>query len=360
MFLTIIAFIFVLGILVLVHELGHFLAAKAFGVKVEEFAFGFPPRIFSWKRGETNYSLNAIPIGGYVKMLGELEHSKDKRAFENQAPWKRLIISLAGVTMNFLLAWLALWICFSVGTYPVATDPNSLPGQKIYDSPIVVAVADAGIAKSADIKAGDELVSGSAAGATTVFQTGDDIGSFTRAHAGQEVSLIIDRGKDSLEKTVTLSNDSAAPLGISSTDNIKVKIPWYQAFYVSLRESVVTVKLMFELFGDMIKGIFMHEGVSGVGGPIKIFSMTGVAAQAGIISLTRFIAVLSLNLMILNILPFPALDGGRSVFIIVEAIFRKRLVHEKIENIVHLIGFAILIVLMFLISYQDILDRIRK
>lgn len=355
MFITIIAFIFVLGLLVLVHEAGHFWAARIFKVKVEEFAFGFPPRLFSWKRGETKYSINAIPIGGYVKMLGELEKSKDPRAFENQAPWKRLVISLAGVLMNFALAWVLLSVCFASGTYPITSDIDNIPGEKIIKSPVVYEVLSDSAAGKSGIIRGDEIESIVYAGELFRIQKADDLIRFTSSHKGEIINITLKRENSELIKEVVLG-ENESPLGVSIVENMLVKVPWYQAPIVALRETVDTVKLMFQLFGEFFSGLFARGDTTGVGGPIQIFMVTGTAAKAGVVPLLQLTAILSLNLMIINAFPFPALDGGRAMFVLIETIFRRKIVKEQIENIIHTVGFAVLLLAIIAVSYKDIIS----
>jgi len=154
--LTIVAFIFAIGILITVHELGHFLAAKASKIKVEEFAIGFPPRIFSFKKKETNYTIGALPLGGYVKMLGEDSTSKDPRAFNNQTPGRRFFVSVAGVFMNFVLAWLLLSIGLSIGMTPMATPSDQVPGKRIKSQIFLAEIQKNSAADIAGLELGDD------------------------------------------------------------------------------------------------------------------------------------------------------------------------------------------------------------
>lgn len=358
---TILAFIIVLGVLVLVHEFGHFIAAKKLGVKVEEFAFGFPPRIYSLKRGETEYSINALPFGGYVKMLGELEHSKSPRAFENQKPWKRFLISIAGVIMNFILAWVILTIGFTAGMSPLATPASEIPGKIISSAIVVADVAKGSAAEGAGIKQGDILLRGVANGAEVDFKTVTDVSSFTKSHKGENVELVYKQEDKEISKTISLSPTSDAPLGIALGEDAIIKVPWYKAPYVSLRETWLVTTAIFDVLKGLVVNIFKHAQVSeGVGGPVAIYMYSGLAFRAGWLVFLRFIATLSINLGLINILPFPALDGGRLLFIILEKIRGKKVVREDVENLIHTIGFALLIVLLIAITYRDIVNYFFK
>lgn len=360
MILTIIIFLLVIGILILVHEFGHFIMAKKIGVKVEEFAIGFPPRIYSKKKGETEYSINAIPLGGYVKMLGELEHSKDKRAFENQTPGKRFVIAIAGVLMNVILAWVILTIGFAVGMSPVVSSPDSIPGKKLSSEIIIAGFEKDSPAEKSGLIAGDIILGASVNNNSVDFNSIKDLQSFSAEHKGEKVLIKYKRENTTAEKPVDeLSND--APLGVVIVEKAIVRVPWYKAPYVALHETYEIVKLTFSFFGDLVSKLFSTGKVEqGVGGPVAIYVYTGLAIKAGVMVLLQFVALLSINLAVINILPFPALDGGRLVFIVMEKLFRKRVVKEKIENIIHLVGYALLILLIVAITYRDVANLFQK
>jgi len=361
MILTIIIFLLVIGALVLVHEFGHFIMAKKVGVKVEEFAVGFPPRLYSKKKGETEYSINAIPLGGYVKMLGELEHSKDPRAFENQAPGKRFLIAIAGVVMNIVLAWFILTIGFAVGMSPLASPPSAIPG-KVISSEIVIA----GFEKDSPLeKAGLEpkdIILGAESNNNLVeFKSIKDLQSFSATHKGETIKIKYKRGDTVAEKEVTELATADAPLGVSIVESSIIRVPWYKAPYVALHETYALIKLTYEFFGSFLHKLFSTGQVEqGVGGPVQIYVLTGMAIKAGIMVLLQFVALLSINLAVINILPFPALDGGRLVFIVLEKIFRKKVVKEKVENTIHMVGYALLILLIIAITYRDVVNLFHK
>lgn len=354
MLLTVIAFVIVLGILVLAHEFGHFIAAKRAGVMVEEFSIGFPPRILSFKRGETRYSIGAIPLGGYVKMLGELEESKSPRAFENQTPGKRLIISVAGVVMNFLLAWVLFSFVFAIGATPLTIDPDKVPGEKISTKIVIFSVADNSSAKQAGIEPGDIILRGQQKDTTTIFNNAEDLSNYTKSHRGQEISIIVDHGGREVAKSVNLP-DQDAPLGVGLGEQSTVRVPWYKAPLVGLYETGQLIKMVFVFLGSLVYGIFARGEVSGdIGGPVAIYVYSGIFFRMGIIAFIQYIAALSVNLALVNFLPIPALDGGRILFILFEKIFGKKIVKEKVENIIHMIGYAILLILILLVTLKDI------
>lgn len=360
MILTIITFIIALGILILMHELGHFIAAKKTGVKVEEFAFGFPPRIWSKKRGETTYVINAIPIGGYVKMLGELEKSSDRRAFENQNRWRRFVISVAGVTANLILAWLILTLGFIIGMAPLVSSPDAIPGKKISTEVVIAEVIKDSPAEKAGFAQGAYISSATTKDGTINFTSISQFSSFTASHRGEKVVFNYKIDDQTYDKEVTLSKDKEASLGVLGIEHSIVRVPWYRAPYVALRETYKITELTVIFLKDFFVKLFSTGKVAeGVGGPVAIYVMTGAVVKIGIMAILQFIALLSINLALINILPFPALDGGRILFIILESIARKKIVKEKVEQIIHTIGFALLIVLIVLITYKDIANLFR-
>lgn len=357
MVLTIITFILVLGILIIFHELGHFIAAKRAGVLVEEFAFGFPPRIWSKKIGETRYVINAIPIGGYVKMLGELEKSEHKRAFENQSRFARFMISVAGVLANIILAWVILTIGFIAGMAPLVSSPDAIPGKKISTEIVVAEVVKDSPAEKAGVEQGGTISNATSPEGAVNFTSLNQFSKFTSTHRGETVTFDYKKGDVESKKEITLSKDQEASLGVLAIEHSIVKVPWYKAPYVALRETFKITELTFNFLKDFFIKLFSSGKVAeGVGGPVAIYVMTGAVVKIGFMAILQFIAILSVNLALINILPFPALDGGRILFIILETIARKKIIKEKVEQIIHTVGFALLILLIVLITYKDVVN----
>ncbi|MEI8061526.1 MAG: M50 family metallopeptidase [Candidatus Berkelbacteria bacterium] len=361
-FLTIIIFILILGLLVFVHEAGHFIAAKLSKIKVEEFAFGFPPKIWSIKKGETVYAINAIPIGGYVKMLGEAEESQSKRSFSKKSPGIRAAVSVAGVLMNVILAWLILTIGFAVGMSPLVSSPDSIPGKKLSSSIIVAGIDKNSVAENIGLQPGDNLISAISPGEqVTIFNGAVSVTNYTTSHEGRKIELVYKR--DNVEKLVdaTLPVDGSSPLGISMVDNSIVRTAWYFAPVVAFREIARIIGINFTFLKSFFAQLFTHGQVSKeVGGPVAIYVFTGMAVKAGAMVVLQFIAILSISLALINILPFPALDGGRLLFIILEKIFRKKIVNDNIENIIHMVGFALILLFAAAITYRDVINLIIK
>jgi len=360
--LTIILFIFIIGLLVFVHEAGHFVAAKIGKIKVEEFAFGFPPRLWSRKRGETRYAINAIPIGGYVKMLGETEESESPRSFSKKKPLTRGLVSVAGVIMNVVLAWLILTVGFAVGMSPLVSPAGSIPGKIISTSVIIANVESGSVAAKIGLQQGDEFLRGHGIGeGDTVFSNTTDLTNFTKSHSGKKVELIYKRNGRESVVTADLPANSDAPLGVAVIENSQVKTIWFMAPIVAFREVIRIIQVNFVFLGNFFRQFFSTGVVSKeVGGPVAIYVFTGMAIKAGAMVVAQFIAILSISLALINILPFPALDGGRLFFIILEKIFRRKIIRENVENIIHTIGFVLILLFAALVTYKDVVNFIIK
>jgi regulator of sigma E protease len=368
---TVLAFVAVLVVLVLVHELGHFIVAKRAGITVQEFGVGFPPRIGSVVWHGTRYSVNWIPLGGFVKMLGEDgEAEADKMrqrglsdaaidkamqgAFNRKPIWVRIVVLLAGVVMNFLLAALLFAVAISM---PVQQGRGPLK---------VVEVQAGSPAVGAGLRVGDEIVSADGRS----FPVSKDLTAYVRTRAGHVVRLGVLRAGQELALSVTpraLSDSDEAKgigaVGFSYEPNQFVEVP------SAVRGPIAAVGEGLAAAGDLALRIpgGLASAVAGLlglapdpgtaVGPIGIASETGRVLRAPLVSQLFFIGILSVNLAVLNVLPFPPLDGGRIAVVAVEAIRRRRLPAER-EALVYLTGFMVLIVLVILISIRDVANLI--
>lgn len=350
MFLTIIVFIAILGLLIFIHELGHFLIAKWAKIRVEEFAFGFPPRIASVKRGETRYAINLIPLGGYVKLYGEEEDSKDPRAYSSKPVWIRIGVVIFGVVMNFVLAIVLMTIGFMVGMTPLVSDPATLGGQKS-SQVMVVSVEDGSAAANAGIKQGD-IING--------YSSASDLQNFTHSNLGKTENFQVRQEGQTRDLAVTLGQNKEAPLGVGVVSITKVKQNFFQAIWTSIRETGAVIATIFVFLWDIIKSVFTTghagEAAEGATGPVGLFNFTSAAIKVGWIYVLQLVIILSINLGIINALPFPALDGGKILFLSLEGIFRKKVIRQEVENIIHLVGFGLLILLMIAITYRDVVN----
>jgi regulator of sigma E protease len=348
--LTIIVFIVILGLLIFVHEAGHFIAAKIAKVKVDEFAFGFPPRIVSYKRGETRYSINAIPLGGYVKLYGEEEEIKQPHSFFGRPVGWRIFIVTTGVLMNFILAIILMTIGFTIGMTPLVSDPTTMSGIKKSQVMIVYVEPNSAAAKIG-LAQGDIL---------NGFSSTTDLQQFTQAHIGQTVNLSVTQGNKTENLTTQLSSDKTAPLGVGIVSITTVKQNVLTAFWTSIKETGKVIAALFVFLWTIIKSVFTtgHAGpaAEGVVGPVGLFNFTSQALKIGWIYVLQLVALLSINLGIINILPFPALDGGKVLFLALEGIFKRKVVRQEVENIIHLVGFGLLIILILAITYRDIVN----
>lgn len=348
LFLTILAFIIILSFLFFTHEFGHFLAAKRAGVPVLEFGFGFPPRLFKWKKGETVYSINLIPFGAFVNILG-LDEPKNKTpaSYWNQSVWRRLLIAFGGILANFFWAWLILTI--SLWIYLVLPPKNFVLIQEIAkNSP----------ASTVGIQPGDILVKGDG----QLFKKAQDVVQFTKSHKSQEVTITIERFGKQTEKKIKLSDNTEAPLGVGMADaGLGEKVPFWQAPFTSFQILGQAIYATALFFGKTIGSIFVTAKVPAeITGPVGIWGFVAQFTAMGFLYLLRLLALLSLALGFTNLLPLPALDGGRIIFLLLEKLFGKKVVNPETENMIHGVGFMILIGLSILIAYKDILRLMGK
>jgi len=342
MVINIIIGVVVLSVIILAHELGHFITAKASGVRVEEFALGFPPRLFGVRRGETLYSLNAIPFGGFTKMAGE-EDPKAPRSLASKGIGTRLLVLSAGSLMNILLPLLLFSIAFMV------------PHNLVVGQVLVEEVAPNSPAAGAGIEPGDMLVS---LNEKPVHNLGD-LRRYTYLNLGKEVNLLIQHSDSATEEVQVIPRwqppEGQGAMGIMvSLENpttISQHEPFWKAIPMGTRECIET----FVLYKNGIISVIIGAAPAVVAGPVGIAQLTGEVARAGISPLLEFAALISLILGIFNLFPLPALDGGRIVFVLLEWARRGKRVSPRIEGLVHSIGFAMLIGLMLVITYQDII-----
>lgn len=406
--LTILVFIIILGILIFVHELGHFVMARRNGIKAEEFGFGFPPRaigiqflegekmekvaeseeidaviegerelivdkktevdvlyhkkkwrwIFGkrdtereWENKDqlnegTIYSLNWFPLGGFVKIKGEDgEHANEPDSFVSKSAWVRIKVLAAGVTMNFILAWLVVSLALTIGA------PQEVDNARGYAKDLKIQISEVNqgsLAEKMGIKVGDEILQ---------FKTVEDVQSFIGSNAGKEITLNIKRGNTLLDlKGVPQFDESVGRglLGVGLVQTAIVSYPWYQALVEGIIVTWRMVEMVFITFYEVIKGLIVGQHVAvEVAGPVGIVYFTKQVTELGFVYILQFIAILSVNLGIINILPFPALDGGRILFILIEKV-KGRPVSAKLEQAIHTVGFVLLITLMLFVTFRDV------
>ena len=387
---TLILFFLILGLLVFVHEFGHFIAARKSGMKVYEFALGFPPFICGFykdpktkklvwvtakdakKRAlmagggkdvdesqeypSTLYSLNLIPLGGFCKIKGENgEDAKDSDSFGYQKTWKKSIVLVAGVVMNFLLAAVLLAIGFGIGL-PTDVSGGVEENAVLLEKPAVVIqhVEDNSPAKKAGLLLGDKVQKID----ETVIDSAKTMTQYIKDHKEDVLLLHILRGEEHItakaQPAVVVAGEPVR-LGVILADAALVKYPWHIAWYKGFVSASYALVGIFVSFFLLIKGLIFGQGLAfGVAGPVGIASIIGDSARLGVPYLINITAMISLSLAAMNILPIPALDGGRLFFVLAEKVIG-RPVPLKYEQLAHTIGFLLLLFLIVIVTFRDIM-----
>lgn len=367
--LTIIAFIVIFSLLVLVHEWGHFIMARKAGIQVEEFGIGLPPRAKAFYKDKhgTVYSINWIPFGGYVRLHGEDSSDPtmlhDKKSFASKSLFQRTAVIVAGVVMNFLLAWVLISVGFTIGMKPFLITPQDL--QKAVQEGLAVTepvlyvheVAPDSPASQAGIRPDDMIRRLDQAPVPSSEKFGDALNPL------KPVELILLRGGQEIALTVVPNAEKKVGVTISSESAVKevkkIRYPLWQAPAKAIQEvgrlSWLTVKMLGNVIVSLIGKFTVPEGVAG---PVGIAKMTHYFVQQGVIALLQFTALISISLGVINIMPFPALDGGRFLFIVFELMLRRR-PSQKWEAAIHTVGFGLLMLLLLVVTWHDIVNLIR-
>lgn len=336
--ITIIGF----GIMVLLHELGHFLVAKKFGVLVHEFSIGMGPKIFSSGKGETKYSLRALPIGGFVRLEGEgeIEEAEEKnnpRSFSNLAPIKRIAILVAGAAMNLLLGWLIFTIInvnFGVSTSTITQIADEYKGQTVLQAGDIIEKMD-----------------------RKTIHNFDDVASFMRDVDGSDIDIVVKRNGEKKNLTITPFNVAGAyKLGaVFSLEKTGILKSAEYAVY----DSINIAGAVIDAVVDLVSG---KESIDTLSGPVEIVSVVGNVTknynQYTIVNILILFAMITVNLGIFNLLPFPALDGGSIVFALYELITRKK-IKQEIVGYISFVGFALLMLLAVYVTIGDIRGLIK-
>jgi len=376
--MSVLIFIIILFVLVLVHEFGHFFTAKRFGIRVDEFGFGFPPKLFSFKKGETEYSLNLLPLGGFVKIFGESVDEADmlevgfldkeetpekvelaKRSLINKPKWQQALVLFAGILANFLLAWFLFSFGFMSGL-PTSVG-SEIAGYKLQNvNLVIISVLVNSPAEKAGLKIGDKIVRITSKNDSVADINPDTLKSFVVLHGNREIEIGYTRGlaKDiNFTKIIPTTNptDGKPEIGISMDQIGTAKLPFFTALWEGMRLTLLmtknTVLGLYGLISEALKG---KGDLTTVAGPIGMIAIVGDAYQFGFVYLLSFAALISINLAIINLLPFPALDGGRLFFLLIEKIKGSR-INPKVANTMNMVGFYLLIFLMLIITYHDVI-----
>ena len=351
--ITVLIFIAVLAVIVLVHEFGHFAVARKLGVAVEEFGVGFPPSIAAIKSQKTAYSLNWIPIGGFVKIKGEQgDHPDDSDSFGYQKIWRRALIIVAGVLMNIVLAFILFSAAYIIGA-PSALDSNPQGTAHVSDRSLqIVSVTDPSPAFSAGFMIGDiiKTLDGTPVDSILRFR------QLVQPHVSNELAITVSRNDQDIELNVApeADTDGLGIIGVGLVEVGTVRYPFFRAIWEGAKTTVSLLGQIVTAFYSLLRDLFAARDVAiDVAGPVGIAVLTGQVARLGFVYLLQFAALLSLNLAIINLIPFPALDGGRLLFLGIEKIRRKP-VSKKVESSIHTVGFALLMVLVVIVTIKDV------
>lgn len=351
-------------VLVIVHECGHFLTAKKFGIRVDEFGFGFPPKLFGKKFGETEYTVNLLPLGGFVKIFGEnpdeagVEGPDRARSFIHKPKWQQALVLVAGVFSNFILAWLLFSIGFMSGLpASVGTVGEKYPLWDV--NTVIVSVAPDSPAEKAGLESGDKIFSISDKNFSPSSTNPETIKGVILANKNKEVSISYTRGNDKEVREAivvpTANNEDGKPtigigmdqIGIARLGPLRAL---KEGLLVTLSVTKGTFIGLYNLIADSLQG---KGSLDSVTGPVGMVGIVENASRFGIVYILSFAALISINLAIINLLPFPALDGGRLFFLLIETI-KGSPIKTTIANTANMVGFALLILLMLVVTYHDI------
>lgn len=359
--MSIIIFLIILALLVLVHEFGHFITAKFSGIRVDEFGIGFPPKIkklFRWKG--TDFTLNTIPFGGFVKIFGENPDAESisgpdiARSFVHKPRYIQALVLSAGVLCNIIFAWLLISFGF---VYGLPTPVSSTIGQVKDARLIITSVAPHSPAETAHIKAGDAITSISYNKEKPKDLSPQAVSDFINSHDSKVLAVNYARGDEKLTTTVTPAKGivvDRSAIGISMDLIGVLKLPIHKALWqgaiTTWQLTEATAVGLATFFGQAIVG---KSNFSQVTGPVGIVGLVGDVTKLGFIYLLSFTAFISINLAVINLIPFPALDGGRLLFVVIESIKRSR-INPKITNTLNAVGFVLLLLLMAVVTLHDI------
>ncbi len=358
--MSVIIFIIILLVLIVTHEWGHFVVAKFFKIRVDEFGIGFPPRIkklFHYKG--TDYTLNWIPFGGFVKIYGENYDSvvgqngvTPKDSFVAKPKYVQALVLIAGIVMNFLVGWLLISFTLLGG---VTASTADLDDSYIQSEPqlMVIDTIPHSPAATAGIIAGDIITSISTDDDSDTSVTSESLIHFINEHKTSELTVTVKRNKETFFYPIqpSIEENGDAKIGISMDTVSQVKLPFFRAFTQGMKTTLYTTKQIITGFVGLFSG---GTNLSSVTGPVGIAGIIGDAARIGFAQVLSLMAIISLNLAVINLVPFPALDGGRLLFVGIEAVTRKQ-VPLKVFQWANTIGFFILIALMILVTVRDVI-----
>ncbi|MDB5260240.1 MAG: rane-associated zinc metalloprotease [Candidatus Nomurabacteria bacterium] len=365
---AVLIFLVILLVLVIIHEFGHFIVAKWTNMRVDEFAFGFPPRIYRKKLGETTYSLNALPIGGYVSIWGENGSEEDNasdgaknnpRAFGNRPWWAQILVLLAGVTMNMLLALIIL-VCLSFGKVEMSADDPTY-GSRVEDTSLVVLDAyPESPAYKAGLTPGSRLISVTSKNMKASLVTATSLVTFIENHSNDAITFVYEKQNGEHASTTVAAIYGIVPnkkaVGISVGTTGYVYTSTGEAIKLGLQRTKDITLLTFGGLKTLLVSAIHRDGsvLNSLSGPIGIAKIVGETSAYGIMPILTLVAILSINLAVFNILPLPALDGGRIIMVVIESISRRK-IPFKYYSWLNLGGFALLLLLLVVVTVHDVI-----
>lgn len=330
--ITIISSIIIFLLVILIHEFGHFIVAKMNGVSVLEFSIGMGPKLFQRESNGTLYSLRMLPVGGYCQLEGEDEENDSPNSLNNQSPLVRLKVILAGAIMNFILAFILLILLMSVSR--VSTEVSGV----IKDSP----------AYSSGIQTGDQIVS---INGENVSDGEELLKSIKESQGDLNIRVIRDSQSKNIKVTPRLENN-IRKIGVNFQEEYNIKnFSIVKGFKKGLITFLNLTGMLYKFLGMLITG---QLGLGGVSGPVGVVKEIGNAAKTGVANLIFLLAYININLGVFNLLPIPALDGGRAIFILIEMIFGKKISQEK-EGYIHMVGLILLLALIAIVTIKDVI-----
>ena len=346
--MTVIYFVLILSVIIIIHELGHLIAAKHFGVYCKEFSIGMGPMIYQKQVGETAWSVRALPIGGYVAMAGETleddgEDEEDipfERTINGIKPWKQIIVMAAGAIMNILLAWV---IFVGITAYQ---GQIAIPG-----SPVITSFSENGPAEKAGFKVNDEIIKVQNGTHSEKVDEFDDVVEFINYFQGETTFTVLRDGKEvEVKMTPVLDEEeNIYKMGVYHDNYDVKKINLLEAIPYGTQKMVDSVSTILNSLGKLIQGI----GLKNLSGPVGIFKMTDQITQTGFLTTMAFVGLLSVNVGIFNLLPIPILDGGRIFITLIEMLIGRKL-SERVQNVIMTIGLVAIVALMLYATWNDI------
>ena len=347
-FMTIIYFVLIMSVIIIIHELGHLIAAKRFGVYCKEFSIGMGPMIYQMQVGETAWSIRALPIGGYVAMAGETleddgEDEEDipfERTINGIKPWKQIVVMAAGAIMNIVLAWV-LFVGITAYQGKVA-----IPG-----APIISSFSENSAAQQAGFQVDDKIIKVTQGSESISPKTFDEITEFMQFYPGETV-FVVERNGETVNVAMTPvydKDDQLYKMGVFHDYKEIKEISFLEAIPYGTQKMVDSVTTIISTLGKLVQGV----GLNNLSGPVGIFKLTDQITQTGLLSTIAFTGLLSVNVGVFNLLPIPILDGGRIFITLIEMLIGRKL-SEKVQNVIMTLGLVLIVALMLFATWNDL------